>query len=94
MYQYLATELLTNSQVRIESFFKRNFDFNKSLTEEIDTKNIKCFSYVSWICNTFWWVGIVTEVNIHEDDLKIEFLRPYGPRETSSWPSFADVLSQ
>ena len=41
------------------------FDFNKSLTEEIDIKNIKCFSYVSCICDTFWWVCIETEVNMY-----------------------------
>ena len=64
--------------------------FDKSLTKEIDTKSIKYFSYVSCIYNTFWWVGIVTEVNIHESDLKIEFLHPHGPRKTFSWPSVAD----
>ena len=29
------------------------FDFNKSLTKEI-----KCFSYLSFIYNTCWWVGM------------------------------------
>ena len=66
------------------------FDFDKSLTEEIDIKNIKCFSYVSCIYDTFCWVGIVTEVNANEGDLKIEFLHPHGPRKTFSWPSVAD----
>ena len=66
------------------------FDFNKSLTEEIDIKNIKFFSYVSCIYDTFWWVGIVTEKNVHESDLKIEFLHPHGPRRTFSWPSVTD----
>ena len=66
------------------------FDFDKSWTKEIDTKNIKCFSYVSCIYDTFWWVGIVTEVNVHEGDLKIEFLHPHGPRKTFNWPSVAD----
>ena len=61
------------------------FDFSKSLTQEIDIKNIKCFSYVSCIFNTFWWVGIV-----HEGDLKIEFLHPHGSRKSFSWPSVAD----
>ena len=46
--------------------------------------------YVSCIYNTFWWVGIVTEVNVHEGDLKIEFLHPHGPRKTFIWPSVAD----
>ena len=66
------------------------FDFDKSLTKEIDMKNNKCFSYVSCIYDTFWWVGIVTEVNVHGGDLKIEFLHPHGPRKTFSWPSVAD----
>ena len=30
------------------------FDFKKSLTKEIDIKDIKCFLYVSCIYNTFW----------------------------------------
>ena len=32
----------------------------------------------------------MTEVNVHEDDLKIEFLHPHGPRKTFSWPSVTD----
>ena len=40
--------------------------------------------------DTFWWVGIVTEVNVHEVDLKIEFLHPHELRKTFSWPSVAD----
>ena len=66
------------------------FDFNKSLTKETDIKNIKCFLYVSSIYDTFWWVGIVTEVNEYEGDSKIEFIHPHGPRKTFSWPSVAD----
>ena len=66
LYQYLATELFTNSQERIEFL---QFDFDKSLTEEIDIKNIKCFSYVSCIYDTFSWVGIVTQVNVHKGNL-------------------------
>ena len=56
------------------------FDFDKSLTEEIDIK----------IYDTFWRVDTVTEVNIHEGDLKIEFLHLHGSRKTFSWPFVAD----
>ena len=64
-------------------------DFDKSLTEEIDIKNAKCFSFVSCIYDTFCWVGILTEVNVLESYMKIEFLHPHGPRKTFSWPSIA-----
>ena len=53
------------------------FDFDKSLMEEIDMKNIKCFLYVSYIYDTFWWVGIVPEVNVREG-----FLRDYNWTQT------------
>ena len=62
------------------------FDFNKSLTKEIGTKKSSVFR----IYDTFWWVFIVTEVNVHEGDLKIEFLHPHGPRKTFICPSVAD----
>ena len=65
-------------------------DFNKSLTREINIKNIKCFLYVSCIHDTFWWVGILTGVSVHDCDLKIEFLHPRGPRKVFSRPSVAD----
>ena len=58
--------------------------FDKSLTKEIDIKDIKCFSYVSCISDTFWWVGIVTKVNVHKGNLKIEFLHPHGPKKSSN----------
>ena len=66
------------------------FNFNKSLTEEIDIKHIKCFSYVSCIYNIFWWVGKMTEVNKHKGDLKIELFRQHRPKKTFRWSSAAD----
>ena len=50
-----------------------------------------CFSFVSCIYDMLWLVGIVTEVNVHDEDhLKTELLHPHGPRKTFSWPSVAD----
>ena len=70
-------------------------DFDKPLTEQIDIKSIKCFSNVSCIYKTFWWVGAVTEVNVHEDDLKIEFLHSPGPGKFSAGHLLLiNVLSQ
>ena len=65
------------------------FHFDKSMTTKTDIKNT-CFSYVSCVYDIFWWIGIVTKVNVHESDLKIEFLHPHGPRKTFSWLSLPD----
>ena len=88
LYQYFCSKVahkLTSEDREI-----LQFDFDKWLTKEIDIKNIKCLSYVSCIYNTFCCVGIVTEVNVHEGDLKIEFLHPHRPRKTFSCPSVMD----
>ena len=85
LYQYPDTKLLTSED---REFLQ--FDFDKSLTEEIAIKNIKSFLYVNNIYHTSRWVGIVTDVNVHEGDLKIEFLHPHGPRKTFSWLSVAE----
>ena len=53
------------------------FDFGKSLTREIDIKNIKCF-----VCQLYLWYILEgwhsdwrwLYMNVHEDGLKIEFL--------------------
>ena len=89
LYQYLATKLLTNSQVRIVSsiWFWQIIDWRNRY------KKHQVFSCVSCIYDTVWWVSIVTEVNVDEGELKIEFLYPHGPRKTFSWSSAA-VLSQ
>ena len=89
LYQYLATKLLTNSQVRIVSsiWFWQIIDWRNRY------KKHQVFSCASCIYDTVWWVSIVTEVNVDEGELKIEFLYPHGPRKTFSWSSAA-VLSQ
>ena len=33
----------------------------------------------------------MNEVDVHDDDLKIEFLHQHGSRKTFSWPSVADT---
>ena len=61
------------------------FDFDKSLTKEIDMKTSRFFRISA--VSTIWHSA---EVNVLEGDLKIEFLHPHGARKTFSWPSVAD----
>ena len=67
--------------------------FCNKITHKLTSEDSKFFQFdfdISCIFDTFWWIGIVIEVNVHEGDLKIEFLHPHGPRKTFSWPSVAD----
>ena len=39
---------------------------------------------------TFWWIGMIAEVDIHNGDLKIKFMHPHGPSKSFSRPSRDD----
>ena len=73
-YKYLATKLpiITNEDREFVIF-----DFGKSMTKEIEIKNIKCFVsqlylwYILEGCNSDWrWLYM----HVHEGGLKIRFL--------------------
>ena len=59
LHNTVALQMQKGKLKKALNVYKENkiaqFDFNKSLTEEINIKNIKCFSYVSCIYDTFWW---------------------------------------
>ena len=63
--------------------------------EKIDLVSLKMFSCIACIYGDFWWIGMVSEVNMDEQDVMVEFLHPHGLQKTSSGPEIlTDVLSQ
>ena len=59
LHNTVALQMQKGKLKKALNVYKENkiaqFDFNKSLTEEINIKKFKCFSYVSCIYDTFWW---------------------------------------
>ena len=49
--------------------------------EKIDLVSLKTFSYIACIYGDFCWIGMVSEVNIDEQDDMVEFLLPPGPQK-------------
>ena len=52
------------------------FDFhnNKAITNVIE---LRVSAYVSCVYNTFWWIGLILEVDVELGDVKIDFLHPH-----------------
>ena len=42
--------------------------------------------YVVVVYEHSWWIGVVTEVNEDEKDVKIKFMHPKGPATYFNWP--------
>ena len=47
-------------------------DFNLSTTFQLC--DIRPMAYVTCLCNFFWWVGLVTQVNVEQGDVKVQVM--------------------
>ena len=48
-------------------------------------------TYITCIYNSFWWVGLITKVNLQEGDVQVDFMHPHGPRKSFNWPRHSDT---
>ena len=58
-------------------------DFNLPTTSQLC--DIRPMTYVTCLYDSFWWVGLVTQV-----DVKVQFMFPHGPCKTFNWPETED----
>ena len=65
------------------------FDFNLPTTLEIT--DIRSSTYVTCLHNSLWWVGMVTDVDAEQTDIKADFMHPHGPHKTFNWPQNGDT---
>ena len=45
-----------------------------------------------YIClyDSFWWVGLVTQVDVEQGDVRVQFMFPHVPCKTFNWPETED----
>ena len=46
--------------------------------------------YMACLYNSFWWVGLVTQVDVEQGDVKVDIMFPHGPHKTFNWPETED----
>ena len=47
-------------------------------------------SFITCVYDSFWWVGMVEDINPEQGDMEVTFLHPHGPRKSFTWPTAAD----
>ena len=75
---------LTSEDIDVKIF---EFGFYES-SQNLNDFNVAM--YVSCVYNTFWWIGLITEIDQEQGDLKVEFMHPHGPEKTFKWPEVSD----
>ena len=66
----------------------RTYDLNLLTTFQLF--DIRPMTYVTCHYNSFWWVGLVTQVDVEQDGIKVQFMFPHGPHKTFNWPETED----
>ena len=46
--------------------------------------------HMTCLYNSFWWVGLVTQVDVEQGDVKVQLMFPHGPHKTFNWPEAED----
>ncbi|KAG1662491.1 hypothetical protein GQR58_020921 [Nymphon striatum] len=74
-----------------EHEFEQHFNLSKAvqvINDDAPLPNLNDF--VACRYDTFWWVGIVDEIEAEKKDFKIKFMHPHGPSKRFSWPERDD----
>ena len=77
-----------------------------SLSEKVDMRYDLCnakilygntvddftpLQYVACVYSGNWWIGMIEAVNPDEQDADVRFMKPHGPSQYFSWPSYDDT---
>ena len=63
-------------------------DFNLPTTFQLC--DIRPMTYVTCLYDSFWWVGLVTQVDVEQGDVRVQFMFPHVPCKTFNWPETED----
>ena len=63
-------------------------DFNLPITFQLC--DIRPMTFVTCFYNSFWWVGLVIQVDVEQGDVKVDIMFPHGPHKTFNWPETED----
>ena len=68
----------------IHNFFQQN-------PKDSLSHHPKVQDYVAVQYDDHWWIGLVTESNESQTEIKVRFMSPHGPRKTFFWPVQDDI---
>lgn len=65
------------------------FTFFDNVTAE-QVSDVKTMEFIACQYDSFWWVGLVEEINQEQKDFLVNFMHPHGPSKSFKWPTRDD----
>ena len=89
-HHFIPTSTSSISHYLTSEDTKAAASFNFDSTPQPIEVNPTVSSYVTCVYDTFWWVGLVEQVNDEHRDCEVKFLHPHGPGKNFRWPTGVD----
>ena len=72
----LSSSKITHKLSSEDEYHTGTHDFNLPTTFQLC--DIRPMTYVTCLYDSFWWVGLVTQVDVEQGDVKVQFIFPHG----------------
>lgn len=88
-----STHEIQYKRVCEDNVFSGSFKFLATVEEqlEIDISEVKIMDFVISYYDSFWWIGLVEDINRETKDFQVKFMHPHGPATSFSWPARDDI---
>ena len=63
--------------------------FDIVLADQIS--DIKIMDFAACHYDSFWWIGLLKEINHEQGDILVKFMHPHRPCRTFKWPAREDL---
>ena len=83
----ISTSNITYKITCNEESIQGSFDLFNDESLKLDITKFTVSKFVSCHYDTFWWIGMIQNVDDEARDLEIKFLHPHGPSKNFYWPS-------
>lgn len=62
-----------------------------TLCWQIKITDIKIMEFIACQYDSFWWIGLVKEINHEQGDILVKFMHPHEPSRTFKWLAREDL---
>ena len=93
-HQYCPSTTTTICMKRVsdDESFALEFEFcGKKLVSEINAENVQIGQYLLCKYDDFYWIGMVSDIDILNNDFMVKFMHPKYPNRSFYWPSREDI---
>lgn len=89
-FQPTDNKVIKYKRTSINPAFEGEHSFNIEPEIQIDIEQCKLMTYVSCKYDSFWWIGMIKEIDRDNNEIRVHFMHPHGPSRSFFWPTRID----